>query len=263
MQIDQLIIDGRRIEYGFVDSLCTNGLDLVMLHEGLGSLSMWRDFPTQLAQATGCRTLVYSRLGYGGSSALDEPRRVNYMHEEAQVWLPAILEHLGIRRPVLFGHSDGGSIALIHAAIPASDIAGVITLAPHVKVEDLSVRSIGAAKIAYLETDLRTRLSRYHADVDSAFWGWNQIWLAPEFRNWNIEFLLRSIRCPILAIQGENDEYGTTQQMEIIAREAPDSIALALPGCGHSPHRDQPQAVLGAAATFVACIAGNRSRGIQ
>ncbi|MGO9930841.1 MAG: alpha/beta fold hydrolase [Steroidobacteraceae bacterium] len=263
MQIDQLIIDGRRIEYGFVDQVSSNGLDLVMLHEGLGSLSMWRDFPAQLAGATGCRTLVYSRLGYGGSSALDEPRRVDYMHEEARVWLPAILERLGIRRPVLFGHSDGGSIALIHAAIPKCGIAGVISLAPHVKVEELSVRSIGAAKIAYLETDLRARLSRHHADVDSAFWGWNRIWLAPEFRDWNIECLLRSIRCPILAVQGENDEYGTMEQIDIIAREAPDSKTLALPGCGHSPHRDQPQAVLAAAAQFVAGIAGNAPRNVR
>ena len=132
-----------------------NDVDLVMLHEGLGSVSMWRDFPEQLARATGCRTLVYSRHGYGGSSPLDAPRRVDYMHEEARIWLPAILTRLGIRRPVLFGHSDGASIALIHAAGTKSEIAGIIALAPHVKVEDLTVRSIGASKAAYLETDLR------------------------------------------------------------------------------------------------------------
>jgi pimeloyl-ACP methyl ester carboxylesterase len=255
MQTDQLSVDGRRIEYRIVEPAAECGIDLVMLHEGLGSVSMWREFPERLAQATGCRTLVYSRHGYGRSSPLDAPRRVDYMHDEALVWLPAILKRLGIRRPVLFGHSDGASIALIHAASPGSDLAGVIALAPHVKVEDLSVRSIGAAKTAYLETDLRMRLSRHHADVDSAFWGWNRIWLDPAFGDWNIEGLLPSIRCPILAIQGADDEYGTMEQIESIARSAPAVKLLALSACRHSPHRDQPQAVLTAAQAFVAGVA--------
>jgi pimeloyl-ACP methyl ester carboxylesterase len=254
MQSDQLSFDGRRLEYRFVEPAAANGVDLVMLHEGLGSVSMWREFPDQLAQATGCRTLVYSRQGYGRSSPLDAPRRVEYMHEEARLWLPAILMRLGIRRPVLFGHSDGASIALIHAASPESDVAGIMALAPHVKVEDLTVRSIGAAKAAYLDTDLRTRLSRHHTDVDAAFWGWNRIWLDPAFRSWNIEALLPAIRCPILAIQGEDDEYGTMEQIASIARAAPDAGLLALPACRHSPHRDQPQAVLAAAREFVAGI---------
>jgi pimeloyl-ACP methyl ester carboxylesterase len=252
MQTDQLTFEGRRVEYRFAGSSAGNGVDLVMLHEGLGSVSMWRDFPEQLAHATGCRTLVYSRHGYGGSSPLDAPRGVDYMHEEARIWLPAILERLGIRRPVLFGHSDGASIALIQAAQPESEVAGIIALAPHVKVEDLSVRSIAAAKSAYLETDLRSRLSRHHADVDSAFWGWNRIWLDPAFRSWNIESLLPSIRCPVLAIQGEEDEYGTMEQIASIVRTAPDARLLALEACRHSPHRDQPQAVLAAAREFVA-----------
>jgi pimeloyl-ACP methyl ester carboxylesterase len=255
MQSKQLNFDGRRIEYRFVQPAAGGGVDLVMLHEGLGSVSMWRDFPEQLARATGCRTLVYSRHGYGRSSTLDAARSVNYMHEEARIWLPAILERLGIRRPVLFGHSDGASIALIHAASPESDVAGIIALAPHVKVEDLSVRSIDAAKSAYVGTDFRARLSRHHADVDSTFWGWNQIWLDPAFRSWNIEALLPSIRCPILAIQGEDDEYGTMEQIASIARAAPDSRLLALPACRHSPHRDQPQTVLAAAREFVAGVA--------
>src|SRR5258708_6343979 len=260
MQTGQLNFEGRRIEYRFAGSAAADGVDLVMLHEGLGSVSMWRDFPEQLAQATGCRTLVYSRHGYGSSSPLDAPRRVDYMHEEARLWLPAILVRLGIRRPVLFGHSDGASIALIHAACPESDVAGIIALAPHVKVEDLTVRSIGAAKAAYLDTDLRTRLSRHHTDVDAAFWGWNRIWLDPEFRSWNIEALLPAIRCPILAIQGENDEYGTMEQIASIARAAPDSRPLALPACRHSPHRDQPQAVLAAAREFISRVAAGASR---
>ena len=256
MQTQQLNFEGRRIEYRFAVPAAANGVDLVMLHEGLGSVSMWRDFPEQLAQATGCRTLLFSRHGYGGSSPLDAPRGVNYMHEEARIWLPAILGRLGIRRPLLFGHSDGASIALIQAARPESEVAGIIALAPHVKVEDLTVQSIAAAKTAYLETDLRSRLSRHHREVDSAFWGWNRIWLDPAFRSWNIEALLPTIRCPILAIQGEDDEYGTMEQLASIARAAPDARLLALPACRHSPHRDQPQAVLAVVREFVSHAVG-------
>ena len=254
-ETDRLTFDGRRIEYRFVQSGSGNGVDLVMLHEGLGSVSMWREFPEQLALETGCRILVYSRHGYGRSSPLDAPRRVDYMHEEAHIWLPAILARLGVRRPVLFGHSDGASIAMIHAAGPATAVAGIIAMAPHVKVEDITVRSIDAAKSAFLATDLRARLSRHHDDVDSTFWGWNRIWLEPPFRDWSIEALLPSIRCPILAIQGEDDEYGTMEQITSIARAAPHAKLLALPACRHSPHRDQPQAVLAAAREFVADIA--------
>jgi pimeloyl-ACP methyl ester carboxylesterase len=259
MQSDQLSVDGRRIEYRFVEG-GANRVDLVMLHEGLGSVSMWREFPEQVARATGCRTLVYSRHGYGRSSPLEAPRQVDYMHEEARLWLPAILGRLGIRRPVLLGHSDGASIALIHAASPESDVAGIIALAPHVKVEDLTVRSIDAAKAAYMSSDLRTRLSRHHVDVDSAFWGWNRIWLDPAFRSWNIEALLPAIRCPVLAVQGLDDEYGTMEQIASIAHALPDSKLLALEECRHSPHRDQPQAVLTAAQEFVAAMAGTQSQ---
>jgi pimeloyl-ACP methyl ester carboxylesterase len=255
VQSEQLNCDGRQFEYRFVQAAAAGGGDLVMLHEGLGSVSTWREFPEQLARATGCRTLVYSRHGYGRSSPLDAPRRVDYMHEEARVWLPAILKRLGVREPVLFGHSDGASIALINAAAPDSEVAGIIALAPHVKVEDLTVRSIDEARTAYLETDLRARLSRHHANVDSAFWGWNRIWLDPAFRSWNIEKLLPSIRCPILAIQGEDDEYGTMEQIDSISRTASGAKSLALPACRHSPHRDQPRAVLAAAKEFVAGLA--------
>jgi pimeloyl-ACP methyl ester carboxylesterase len=251
VQTDHLSVDGRRIEYRFAKPAIAAGPDLVMLHEGLGSVSLWREFPEQLAQATRCRTLVYARHGHGLSSKLDAPRRVDYMHEEARAGLPAILKQLGIRRPVLFGHSDGASIALIHAASPESEVAGVVALAPHVKVEDLTVHAITAARTAYRETDLRSRLLRHHADVDSTFWGWSRIWLDPAFRDWNIEGLLPSIRCPILAIQGQDDEYGTMEQIASIARWAPDARLLALQACRHSPHRDQPQIVLTAAREFV------------
>jgi pimeloyl-ACP methyl ester carboxylesterase len=258
MQTEQLIIDRRRIEYRFVQAAAPGGRDLVMLHEGLGSVSMWREFPERLARATGCRTLVYSRYGYGGSSPLEAPRSVDYMHEEARVWLPAILERLDIRRPILFGHSDGASIALIHAASDASEAAGIVALAPHIKVEDLTMRNIASAKESYLHTDLPQRLSRHHADADSAFWGWNRIWLNPAFRNWNIEALLPAIRCPILAIQGEEDEYGTMEQIMGIARAVPHTKLLALAACRHSPHRDQPAAVLAAAAEFTASLPSAR-----
>jgi pimeloyl-ACP methyl ester carboxylesterase len=252
MQTDTLNFSDRQLEYRFAVPSDPSGIDIVMLHEGLGSASMWRDFPDRLAEATGSRALVYSRHGYGRSSSLTRPRGVDYMHEEARVWLPAILERLEIRRPILFGHSDGASIALIHAAQPQSDIAAVVAMAPHVKVEDITIRSIALAKTAYESTDLRERLSRYHTNVDSAFQGWNRIWLDPEFRQWNIEQLLPHIRCPILAIQGEDDEYGTMEQIASIGRAVDNARLLALPACRHSPHRDQPEAVLEATQAFIA-----------
>lgn len=252
MQSDTLSLDGRQIEYRFVQPPEPAGIDIVMLHEGLGSAAMWRDFPERLAAATGARTLIYSRYGYGRSTPITHPRRVDYMHEEAQVWLPAMLERLEIRRPVLFGHSDGASIALIYAAGPHSEASGVVALAPHVKVEEITVRSIAQAKAAYERTDLRERLSRYHSDVDSAFWGWNRIWLDPAFRSWNIEASLSQIRCPVLAIQGEDDEYGTMEQIASIGRAVGESRLLALPDCRHSPHRDHPEAVIEAARQFIA-----------
>lgn len=239
------------IEYGFAQPASRTGADLVMLHEGLGSLTMWRDFPERLAQETGRRVLAYSRLSYGRSSALKQERGVDYMHVEADTWLPALLERLEIRRPILVGHSDGASIALIHAARPQHDLAGIIVLAPHVMVEDVTVSSIEQARTAYRDTDLRTRLSRYHADVDAAFWGWNRIWLNPAFRSWNIENLLPQIRCPVLAIQGEQDEYGTMRQIDIIGQALSGTTLLPLSDCRHSPHRDRPDAVLAATREFI------------
>jgi pimeloyl-ACP methyl ester carboxylesterase len=222
-----------------------------MLHEGLGSLALWKDFPVQLALATGCRVLVYSRLGYGGSTVLTEPRKPDYMHAEARVWLPQILAMLDVRRPFLFGHSDGASIALIHAARPESDVAGLMLLAPHVIVEDLTVSSIAQARVAYETTALPQRLAPYHRDGDATFWGWNRIWLDPAFRDWDIRALLPAIRCPVLAIQGREDEYGTLRQLELLQSLVADTQILVLPDCRHSPHRDQTAAVLAAAGRFV------------
>jgi pimeloyl-ACP methyl ester carboxylesterase len=240
-----------RIEYNFVHASNADAPVMIFLHEGIGSLSMWKDFPSRVAHAAGCNALVYSRYGYGQSDALTASRHVDFMHDEALKALPELLDRLEVQRPILFGHSDGGSIALIHAGGSGRPIAGVIAMAPHVVVEDISIRSIKAAKQTYETTDLKDRLGRYHAHPDSAFWGWNDIWLHPEFRNWNIEEFLPPIMCPILAIQGEDDEYGTMQQIDLIARLASDVDLLKLTDCRHSPHLDQPEAVIEAVTRFV------------
>jgi pimeloyl-ACP methyl ester carboxylesterase len=233
-----------RIEYERIDVRDPGAPTFVLLHEGLGSVSMWKDFPTQLAHATRSNVIVYSRHGHGRSAPLRAPRSTRYMHDEALIVLPRLLDELAIENPILFGHSDGGSIALIHAGGGGRPVAGIVTLAPHVMVEDISVSSIAAAKTAYEATNLRERLARYHEDVDGVFWGWNDIWLAPAFRSWNIEEYLPRIQCGILAIQGEEDEYGSMEQIERIARAAADVESLKLANCRHSPHRDRPEAVL-------------------
>lgn len=243
------------IEYAVVGELVGARSCIVMLHEGLGSCSMWRDFPQQLARASGHAVLHYSRCGYGRSSRPAAPYALDYMHREALDTLPALLDALRIETPVLFGHSDGASIALIHAGAGWRAVAGLILLAPHVFVEPLTVASIAAARQAYLTGDLRQRLARHHADVDQAFRGWNDIWLTPEFLEWNITACLPHITCPILAIQGEDDEYGSMAQIEQIARQAsaaPRVQLHPLAHCRHSPHKDQPQAVLDAACRFLA-----------
>lgn len=233
---------------------------IVFLHEGLGSVSMWKDWPTRVCDEAGCRGLVYSRYGYGQSTArpLSEAWAPDFMHREAQEVLPALLEVLGVDarrdKPVLFGHSDGGSIALLYAAAYPDAVAGVVAAAPHLFVEDVSVTSIAQARTAYVESDLRARLARHHRDVDSAFWGWNDIWLNPEFRAWNIEDALERIACPVLAIQGLDDEYGTLEQVRAIGRRAPQTELLEIPDCGHSPHRDQPATVVQAVARFVGAL---------
>ncbi|MEO7761966.1 MAG: alpha/beta hydrolase [Casimicrobiaceae bacterium] len=226
---------------------------IVFLHEGLGSIAMWRDFPQRLCAATAMRGLVYSRYGYGKSDPLTEPRRVDFMHDEAMHALPELLDRLRIDDPVLLGHSDGGSIALLHAALTPRAVAGLIVMAPHVLVEDVSITSIEAAKVAYETTDLREKLRRYHDDPDSAFRGWNDIWLHPEFRGWNIEECLQRIRCPILALQGVDDEYGTMAQIDRIERGATNTKVelVRLANCRHSPHRDQPEMVIAAAKRFI------------
>ncbi len=246
-----------RIEYEFIHPDRVDSPLLVFLHEGLGSRSMWKDFPAAVCTAANCRGLVFSRWGYGKSSprAAHEHWPVEFMHDQANLFLPAFFRALGIDtradRPWLYGHSDGGSIALIHAATHPGEVAGLILAAPHIFVEDLTILSIEEARSAYQTTDLRSRLARYHDDVDSAFWGWNDIWLNPAFRAWDIRPLLPDIQCPILAIQGYDDQYGTMAQIDGIAHALPQTRLLKLASCGHSPHRDQPQQVIEAVRSFL------------
>jgi pimeloyl-ACP methyl ester carboxylesterase len=222
-----------------------------MLHEGLGSVSLWKDFPERLAHATDCAVFVYSRRGYGGSDPLAAKREPRYMHHEAETVLPAVLEAAGIHQPILFGHSDGGSIALLYAAKYPHGTRGLVLEAPHVFVEPLTIESIAAAKTVYSTTDLGAKLGRHHHDPDHTFWGWNDIWLDERFLHWNIEERLSSITCPLLLIQGRDDEYGTPRQLDSIARHTGLAEILLLDRCRHSPHRDQPDAVLQSTQQFL------------
>ena len=247
---------GRDLEYQLIPAHQINRPTLVLLHEGLGSVAMWRDFPARLATATGCRTLVYSRHGYGQSDRLQEAFGTDYMHREARDILPALLTALDMENPVLVGHSDGASIALLYAGA-GYKVAGLVLMAPHCFVEVISIRGLAAAKVAFETTDLQAKLSKYHRDANRSFWGWNDIWLHPDFRAWNIEDCLPHITCPILAIQGEDDEYGTMAQIEAIERQAIASPAvelLKLADCRHSAHKDQQAAVIEAIDRFLGNI---------
>ncbi|MCW5658037.1 MAG: alpha/beta hydrolase [Burkholderiaceae bacterium] len=231
---------------------------LVFLHEGLGSLAMWRDFPAALCDAAGVHGLVYSRPGYGRSTPRhpDERWDVDFMHRQAHEVLPALLAALhldGTRRPLwLLGHSDGGSIALLHAARYPKQVSGLVVMAPHLYVEPKALHAIEQSLLDFEFTNLRGRLARHHADVDSAFRGWNDIWLHGPFMRWNIEREIEGITCPLLAMQGIDDEYGTLDQIHAIARRLPQTRLVEIPRCGHSPHRDQPARVIDEVARFLA-----------
>jgi pimeloyl-ACP methyl ester carboxylesterase len=220
---------------------------------------MWREFPAELASATGCAALTYSRYGNGGSEPLHEARPVSYMHDEALVVLPQVFAAYGIVKPILIGHSDGASIALIYAGAHPAALRAAIVLAPHLFVEDISIRSIAAIRDTYESTGLRSRLARYHRDVDRTFYGWNRIWLDPAFRSWNIREFTRRIEAPVLAIAGENDEYGTLAQLEALREDARGPVdCLALARCGHAPHRDRTELVTTAAAAFITSLSTQR-----
>ena len=253
-----------RVEHQWIAPERTQSHLIVFLHEGLGSLAMWKDFPQHLCDAAACRGLVYSRPGYGRSTprAAQEAWGLDFMHQQAHAVLPALLNALAIdvatQRPWLFGHSDGASIALLYAAEIPQTIAGAVVVAPHIMVEDLSLSSIAVARTAYLETDLRERLGRYHDDPDSAFWGWNNIWLHPPFSAWSIESEIEAIRCPLLAVQGRDDEYGTLEQIRGIARRVPQAQLLELSDCGHSPHRDQADRLIASTCAFIKQQTGDK-----
>lgn len=249
-----LVAGGHRLEVETI-AVAPGRPTIVLLHEGLGSVAMWRDFPRRLAHAVHCNAVVYSRYGYGRSDPLAGPRAPAYLHEEALVALPELLDALEIAAPILIGHSDGASIALIHAGAAARSVGGVVALAPHVMVEEMSRLGIERTVAAYTQGDLRPRLARYHDDVDAAFFGWSRIWLASAFRDWSIEGCLAQIRCPVLAIQGADDEYGTMEHLRRIAAQVPETTLVELAHCGHSPHRDRPDAVITAVMDFVARVA--------
>ncbi|VVE25021.1 alpha/beta fold hydrolase [Pandoraea cepalis] len=246
------------LEYRWLNRELADAPLLVFLHEGLGSVAMWKDWPQQLCDAGGFRGLVYSRNGYGRSTPREPGEKwpVDFMHRQAREVLPAFLDAVGVgpeqaAHVWLVGHSDGGSISLLFSAAFPDRLAGAVVLAPHLFVEDLSVQSIAKTKTVYETTDLRAKLGRYHDDVDSAFWGWNDIWLDPAFREWNLVGAVASISKPLLAIQGEDDEYGTMAQMDSIATHVPHASVVKLPACGHSPHRDAPQPLAEAIIAFI------------
>ncbi|MBT6093856.1 MAG: alpha/beta hydrolase [Rhodospirillaceae bacterium] len=245
-------LDDHRLEFNRFESREPGAPSLVLLHEGLGSVAMWRDFPAKLAATTGAEVFVYSRRGYGTSSPRAMPYDVDYMHAEARETLPRLFEVWGLEAPVLVGHSDGASVALIHAAQENPRAQAVCVMAPHIMVEPISIQSIEVAREQFRTTDLAAKLARYHDDPEHAFRGWNDIWLHPDFLNWDIRPLLPAIRCPVMAIQGEDDPYGTMAQVDGIEAASGGPVALVkLPGCGHSPHREAPDETLRALKTFV------------
>ena len=250
-------VNGVRLEVVRIDG--NDRPPIVFLHEGLGSVAMWQgregSWPAAVCAATGRPGFVYSRRGYGQSDAVPDVRgsgrlQPDYMHREAWEVLPPLLAHLNIGQPVLVGHSDGGTIALLHAS--RHPVAACVVMAPHVIVEDLSIAAITQARDAFRSGSLRERLARFHADVDGAFWQWNDIWLSEDFRAFDIRAQCRHITAPLLAIQGVDDPYGTMAQIDEIAAHAPHTRLLKLPDCGHSPHKDQPLAVNTAIGEFLA-----------
>jgi pimeloyl-ACP methyl ester carboxylesterase len=253
--VPTLALAGHAIEIVEIPATRKDAADLIFLHEGLGSAAAWRDFPARLAAETGARAIIYSRLGYGKSDPVKLPRWPDYMHRAALEELPALRQALGIANPILIGHSDGGSIALIHAGAGRWPVRALILEAPHVFVEDISIAGIEAAKRAYDAGELKPRLARVHDHVESMFRGWNDIWLSHAFRNWNIESSLPTISCPVLAIQGANDQYGTLAQIAAIQRGVGGRFEkLVLANCGHAPHRDQEAPTREAMAGFIARV---------
>jgi len=249
-----LDIGGQRLEYRFTGPRPDKTPTLVLLHEGLGCVGLWNDFPARLSAATGIGVFVYSRAGYGQSSPVALPRPLSYMHDEARETLPRVLDTIGFKRGLLVGHSDGASIATIYAGSHQDHrVGGLVLIAPHFFTESPGIAAIAETKEAYGTGDLRARLSRWHSDVDNAFQGWSGAWLDPDFRKWDITEYLAYIRVPVLIVQGADDQYGTTRQIDVAQEECycPVEVAL-LPGARHSPHRETPDAALDTISEFVA-----------
>jgi pimeloyl-ACP methyl ester carboxylesterase len=247
-----LAIDGASLEYRWLAADSADAPTIVMLHEGLGSAGLWGDLPEKLRQATGAGIFAYSRAGYGQSSGIALPRPLDYMQREALDVLPKLLDAISFRRGLLLGHSDGASIATIYAGAHQDHrLQGLVLMAPHFIVEDVSIESIAAIRTAYATTDLKAKLARWHGDVDAAFHGWNGAWLDPGFRDWDISEYLAYIRVPILLLQGEDDQYGTLRQVEIAQEECYCPVDLKIiSGAGHSPHREAPGVTLDAIEQF-------------
>jgi pimeloyl-ACP methyl ester carboxylesterase len=242
-----------QLEYDWIGPKPAEAPTIVFLHEGLGSTSTWRDFPAAVARNTGCGALVYSRRGHGRSNPVDGPRPITFMEDEALKVLPAVIDHFRLQDTILFGHSDGASIAIIHAGARLRPIRALVLEAPHVFVEDRTIEGITRARDSYAGSDLPRRLARHHgAETERVFRAWHDVWLRPEFRSWNIEECLPGIECPVLLIQGEDDEHGTLAQLDAVERQVRGPVErLVLPRCGHSPHRDHPEAVLATASDFI------------
>ncbi|MEZ4372747.1 MAG: alpha/beta hydrolase [Polyangiaceae bacterium] len=253
--LSRLQIAGFELELLEIPASASRGVAMLLLHEGLGCVELWRDFPQALAGACELPAFAYSRAGYGGSSPVELPRPLSYMHDEARQVLPLLLERLAQREFVLVGHSDGASIALIHAAMNRGvhPVRGLVLLAPHVFCEERSVQAIAQARDAYLQGELRQRLERYHgANVDCAFWGWNGAWLDPEFRHWDLRELLSAVTCPTLVIQSQDDPYGTLAQVDAIAAGISGTCErLILEGNDHAPQRTHRERTIAAIASFV------------
>jgi pimeloyl-ACP methyl ester carboxylesterase len=244
---------GRRLEYRWIGPRSADAPTIVLLHEGLGCLGMWRDFPDRLASATGCGALVYSRMGYGASDPVRGMRPIRFMHDEALDVLPAVIERFKLEEVILFGHSDGASIAVVYAGARRGPVRALVLEAPHVFVEPVCIEGITRIAADYETTRLRERLARHHGlNTDSMFRAWTDVWLRPEFREWNIEEYLPAIECPVLVVQGEDDRYGTLRQVDaVVTRVKGPAESLLLQHCGHSPHSERPEEVLEATARFV------------
>jgi pimeloyl-ACP methyl ester carboxylesterase len=253
---ESLLVSGQRLHSLSINA-DSDRTPLVFLHEGLGSVELWREFPAEVASRSGHPALLYSRLGYGRSDPFFQPRRVDYLHTEALDTLPLVVQRLGNRAPILIGHSDGASISIIYAGA-GYPVTALVLLSPHVFVEDAGLESIRALHLSFPSSDLAEKMAKYHRDPESTFRGWAEVWLNPEFRSWNIEDRLSEVSCPILLIQCEDDDYGSLHQLDAIQSQARGPVQrLVLDGPGHAPHLAHPEAVTAAIVAFIQALPGS------